>query len=634
MTGFKAIAAIGIASAVCLTPISAIAFDEPAHLAATTSVVIDRSTPAAGYQVFLDAVDRNDVDTVADSLFLPFEISAEDRKIDARRWIVATRLAWAIDAKFGSRARTMIAAYAGFSDVPRLKAPKFVRDDERQLHGVKTTYPPNHRHTAMADEPNVGHVPMVLADGTNWKLNRGLANPRDVAFAIEDTPARIKLYEFVIEDLNAGHFAGEADVLAALIPPATAPVAGSAASDRKNPEDVNTVAIAAIDAGDLNTLLDCYTRDDGQISASIRMWAELMIDSVKLNKSLHDRFGKEQGDRLAKECMLTRLTGAEGIVPSNLKWIVDGDVAHALRGNRRENIFRMLRRDGKWRIEQPPARFEKIAEQRFGRDDIFMTKLAKMKEILAHPEKYPDPGSVFDAIGFHPNEDMRPNSPEHEAAATQQAAETRDAIARNEKDLAEQRVKLPADEVVKREIGLSLSKQIYKDGKPATEPVETMYFVDGRGGSDYVHARFDRVRACNELAVAMSRQIGSGADGVLHQFDITNSSDDMMMLGMSGIAIVSPDRANFVPEDKSQAGQWEVPLRKVNGEWRIDLSDETANNPTASAIRAESEATAIRHIIDEVNQRHLTTADAVAAELRVAGVKGTGKGRGKAKPDE
>ena len=56
-------------------------------------------------------------------------------------------------------------------------------------------------------------------------------------------------------------------------------------------------------------------------------------------------------------------------------------------------------------------------------------------------------------------------------------------------------------------------------------------------------------------------------------------------------------------------------LRKVGGEWKIDVSDETAGDPAAAANRAEGEAKAIEQIAEQVKMLKLKTYDQVSAAL-------------------
>ena len=587
---------------------------------ATSAPTADPSTPAAGYRTLLDAIDRDDAAAVADSVLLPIELRGADRTIEAERLALGSRVAWAIADRFGRDAADHWAWYAALAVVPRADVATVTFNDSGHPNR------PGVVALAIGQSPHAHPIRMARV-GPAWRYDRtDLASPFDIAFGREDAAWRHPTLRAALDGLRTGKIADEAALAAALVPPVTPVPAHPHPADRAVPSDVPWAVRIAVDAGDAAEVADCYDRPAAQ-DGDVRASADLEVLKRKLDRALHAKFGPAQGDRLVNSCNLATATITDGY--ANVQWAVDGDVARGLRdGVRLDPLVRMRRRAGRWRIERPFGRLpadvlsgrERAAALEVGRSIAADT--AKDADVLAHLDRYPDPGSVLDELDVVQSEYAHRDPAKAQADAAARRAEAIASFARAEREFVDRRATMPQTERDQTEIQLSFQRQLFA-AAAATRPV-SLYVADGDPGGGYVVAREHRNEAAVALWSAADRNVDSGAAALAYEFTLTDAADEPLAM-MTSTWTIDGDRAT----GRSPAGVgrpfWVPPLRRVAGAWKVDLTDETAGDPAAAAKRAEAEAVAIERVTADVQALRFQTLDDVRAALRAAHVRGTGK---------
>lgn len=591
--------------------------------ATTGRAIVDRSTPTAGYQALIDAIDREDVDGVIASMLDPQDLTPQERRLMAQRLIVGSKLSWVARERWG---RQGVQDVMRAANVPFFFKAEPARMSFRMVDGPPASRTPGATAAALLNIQDGPGGVMTCLDG-QWRCDKSGGSAAELTLTLKDAPWRIAMLRRALDDFNAGKIKDEKALIGAMVPPITPPHPTTNPVDRSNPEDVPAAMQAALDACDADALVDCFTPDDPQDPQGPRASAQYNIARRKLDLALHQRFGQEQGDRLVSECVLDTKQAVMRF--PNVQWSIDGDVARGIRdGVRYDPNLRMVRRDGKWRIEwpkperrqRPTTEMAQMMKQR-GMDLADRTRL--INDILEHPEKYPDPGSIVDQLSIANGPDRR----QDEVAARSRLAEEKQHLEQQARELAETADKLPPDERTEREIGLSLGRQLLAaESDPAGAALAAMYFTEGDANGAYARARARRVRATHNLMQAVGRQIGLNGEGLPRQFTLLDAADDWMMLSaVQWKAVQGGTAIGLLPEHIRDEQVWLPSLRKVGDEWKLDVSDETLGDPAAAAKRVEAEAKVIEHITEQVKTLKFKTYDQVIAALKAADVRGTGK---------
>jgi hypothetical protein len=591
--------------------------------ATTTSASPDRSTPAAGYKTLLDALDRGDIDTIADSILYSVDLTGNDRILAAQRSLISYRLFQSIEAKFGNQIASQTSHLAGLGITPQ------PIDVEALQFKIDLNVPKAPRTDLIAQaiaQPTESQFINMTRVGDAWKYDRSHGPVALLAFTLEDAPWRNQMLQRALADLNAGKIKDENALMRALIPqpPTTQP--STQVADRSVPRGVSAAVQAAIDADDINTVLDCFTTTDGSNGAFYSIDARLWVSGHKLAKALRSKFGPIQGDRLVQECFLD--TRNATIQYSNVQWVIDGDVARGVWAGRRFDPFlRMLRRNGVWRIELPPDRFgaatPKSEVDRRQKDLADgNTKEAKIQEVLTNLNRYPDPGSILDELNPASSDEAHRDPKKDQTDAQAQHDEQLAELGKAKREFATTQASLTPQDRAKQEFAFSFMDQVLHNPHGDAIP-DSIYTADGPDGPAYIRARLHRRDAAGELSQAATREVDSGAGKLLYDFTLIDAADDYIAC-LEIEWTFTGDRATGKMPDVSQPF-WIPKLHKIGKDWKIDLTDETNGNPSAAAARAETETKSIEKITTDVKALKFQTLDQVVTAMKAADIHGTGK---------
>jgi hypothetical protein len=247
-----------------------------------------------------------------------------------------------------------------------------------------------------------------------------------------------------------------------------------------------------------------------------------------------------------------------------------------------------------------------------------------MNDVLANPDKYPDPGSIVDVLS-PARADQTRDVQQQAAREPTRRAEDNARLEQAERELARDAAGLAPEERVKREIELSLSRQLRNEDHP-----DAVYFVEDDPTGAYANARAHRAKATAALAEMFDRQIGAvgnaGSGGqLLREFNLLNSVDDFMLMSSIEWSPTGDSAVGVLPEHMRDQKLWLPTLRKVGRDWKIDISDEIIGNAGNTAARAEKEAVAIEQVTKQIRTMKLKTYEQVRDALRAANVQGIGK---------
>src|SRR5205814_10480042 len=135
----------------------------------------------------------------------------------------------------------------------------------------------------------------------------------------------------------------------------------------------------------------------------------------------------------------------------------------------------------------------------------------------------------------------------------------------------------------------------------------------------YTLAHIQRTLVINELIEAASREIGGDAARPL--YELRDESDDMYGMAMLNWK-VDGDRAMGWRDEKPEKGAApDAKLRKVNGIWKIDITDTTNGDPKAAAARAQDETSKLKLLTEQVKLSKFKTADQLNKAMSNAGFK-------------
>jgi hypothetical protein len=69
-------------------------------------------------------------------------------------------------------------------------------------------------------------------------------------------------------------------------------------------------------------------------------------------------------------------------------------------------------------------------------------------------------------------------------------------------------------------------------------------------------------------------------------------------------------------------GEWVPPIRKIAGEWKIDVSEETRGSAKDAAEQADSDTKKIKELTTQVNAGKFSNLDQLRKAMKDAGIKG------------
>lgn len=571
-------------------------------LATVTSFAQTRpSTPTDALKALIDAIDRDDVAAVGQLIELPLKLEKDELALFAQRYILGSKLFCLLEAKFGERDAQRVMRLARLDYVPRVDADLLkweTLEAGRPMKGQPVS------ETAIGSmRPGHGLVRMVRTqEGWKTNLNSGSAI---LVLDVQDAPWRNRVMQQVTDELKAGKLATIEQVIDGLVPrapPQTEPVK----ADRSTPAGAIVAAAEAIEKGDAATFADSFEMSGGDDDGFLRRMAEQAVLEKKVENAIRARYPQDQAERIVKEGSLRR--GLLNMYENVDGWVVEGDVARAALKERWYDVVRrMVRRDGIWRIQYPP----RSTMASLNDPDERHRQEARMKalqEVLDHPGRFATAGALLDELNLSRKEMAQ--EVDVAAAARQQLEQIKQEIAKNPPRTPEE-----ADE---QELGLSLWELgvavACKDAKEAAKH----YFAEGDDGS-YALARENRLLAAFELIVAVDKEIDSGAGSLLYEFKLSNLADDVYGLFMSELKIQG-DRA--VPTSGDLQGEWVPGIRKIAGEWKIDVTDETGGKPKDAAKRAEDEARKLAELTIQVRAGKFSNLDQLRKAIKDAGIRG------------
>lgn len=566
------------------------------------------STPTDALKALIDAIERDDAAKVGELIELPVKLERDELALIAQRYILGSKLYWLLEDKFAQRDAQRVMRLARLDYLPRVD-PHRLNWRMHEVHNRPGVQEP--KEGAIGSDPDLPQrfVRMAKAD-QGWKANLDHGLPALLVLDVQDAPWRNRVMQRVTDELKAGMLATIDQVIDGLVPrppPQPEPVK----ADRSTPAGAILVAAEAIEKWDVETLADSFEMIGGDDNGAFRRMAEQMILERKVEKAVRARFAPDQAERIVQEGSLRPGRPSHLAVYQNVEgWAVDGDVARgALKEPLYDVVRRMVRRDGIWRIQYPPrstiASLNDPEERR--KQQARMTSL---QELLDHPDRFATAGDVLEML-----------EPTRKEVAAQQAdagAEARKQLEEMRREMAKNPPQTPeeAEEhalaLAFWEMGTALAS---KDAKEAAK----YYFAEGDNGS-YALARQNRLLAVIDLKHAVSREIG---ESDLVEFDLTNLADDIYGLFMTELKIQG-DRA--VPTGETH-GEWIPPIRKIAGQWKIDVSEEAAGNPKESAKRADEETKKIRELTAQVKAGRFTNMDQLRKAMMDAGIKGLGTPR-------
>ncbi len=460
----------------------------------------------------------------------------------------------------------------------------------------------------MGSIPQSGRVVVLMVNTENaWKADLTGEIPAMVVLNVEDARWRNRIVQQVTDEVKAGRLTSIKQVIHALVlhpPEQHEPVK----ANRSTPEGAIVAAADALERDDAATLGDSFDVMGGDDDGFIRGMVEEAVLKCKVASTVRAKYPPDQAERIIREGSLKR-----GILVSyqNIPgWVVDGDVARAAF---KEGFYdvtrRMVRRNGVWRIQFPPrhtlrtpddARLE-LEEQ---------ARKAALQEVLDHPERFASAGALLEALN--------PSMKEMAAEQVDAGASARRQLEEIKQEMAKNPPRTP-QEAAEHALGLSLWELgvavASKDAKEAAKH----YFAEGDDGS-YAVARENRLLAAHELLLAADKEIDSGAGTLLHEFDLSNPADDIYGLFMLQLKIHG-DRA--VPTVGDQDGDWVPGIRKIAGEWKLDVSDETGGNPNVAAKRADDETRKLEELTAQVKAGKFTNLDQLRKAMKDAEIKGS-----------
>jgi hypothetical protein len=347
----------------------------------------------------------------------------------------------------------------------------------------------------------------------------------------------------------------------------------------------------------------------GDAQGAIRRDSERTIVAAKLARAFRAKYGPEQGERLVQTCSLR--PALEYL--SGVGWVVEGDVARGVREIGRYEVFpRMVRRDGVWRIQLPPQ--PPPADAKINKNDEDLLK--RRRDVLEHLDKYPTVGSIVEMLESVRWDERDPTTKEYVAEMEKQ-------VRTAERILATRPTTSP-EEAFMANFAIMLRR--LSAARFAENPVESakFYVADGDDGS-YTLAREKRSIAIHHLLEAADKEIGGDAGKIEYEFQLTDVADDLTGLAMIEWKVDGDRAVGVKPEGLGERQFWMPTLKRVDGQWKIDVTEEMNGKPKQAKARADEEAARLEQITRRVERDEFKTADQLREVLKKLGIKGSGK---------
>ncbi len=577
---------------------------------------LDRSTPGAGLEVLIGGIERGDVGQVADSIALGrgTGLTEADRRTYAECMIAGSRLRWAVAEKFGEEEARRMAFRGELISVAKLRAADLEWE-------VIAAGPPLEKAGMVAvalgqgkaSKRNLGSMVRGAADG-QWRLHRVTEMTALVAIQVDDAPWRNAMVERLLEDLKSGRLTSGKAVGDALVPHAPASRPATRQGDRSTPEGAIGEIEAAIERGEVGAVADGVVR--ARDAAGSGFAVDIADDAVtarKLRRAIERKFSEEQAKRICESVGL-RLDWLE--MYRKAAWVVDGDVARAAfePPERYRLEFRMVKREGAWRISFPPKNQEEEARAaergEKSREQGMVERTKLRKEVLAHFEEYKMPGALLEALDPARRE------------MKEEGRQVEERIKEMEKEAATHPAPTTA-EAKEREVGTSLARLSAALVKKDVAEAAKYYFAEGDEGNAYVAARERRALAAEEFIEAVNKEIGASADRMVQKLGLLNIADDLY-----GLAMVWGEQAEAdgtTKKVREENSEWVPQIRKVGGVWKIDVTAETGGKAKEEARRAEAEAKVLSALTGRIKSGDISTAEGLGKAVREAEIKGNSK---------
>jgi hypothetical protein len=473
-------------------------------------------------------------------------------------------------------------------------------------------------------ESVVGHSPddrfeIVSMARTNdgYKLDRTHEIAALVLLNVEDAPWRNAVVSHVVDDVKSGKLSDAAAVSDALQLHAPASHPSTVPADRSSPEGALFVLWDAVERGDEALIVDSfYFLREGDGGAARRHLAGRLVADHALAKALLAKFGAEQGRRLIQECGLTYAHGSLDM-HRRARWVVEDDVARAVMPYGRYDVaVRMVRASGAWRIEWVAENIgwqpDKTDDDK-ERDRWEQSRPQREMDVLKHLDRYPSPRSILTALSENYARQKQPDQEISAKEMDRRIAEARRQIATHPATSTRQ--------AFEYEFGISMlqfsAAALRGDAKSASK----YYFADGDDGA-YALARVRRRLAIDELYEAVGKEIGG--DAFQARYGLTDVADDLYGLAMLNWE-VQGDRARGWLNEQHDGTVPEASLRKQDGMWKIDVSDETNGDPKSAATRAQEETRKLQQLTEDVKRLNFKNAEEFKKALQESGVKGAGR---------
>jgi hypothetical protein len=580
----------------------------------TTSRPLDLSTPAAALQSVKTAILSGDPRAIAQTIRLPASLQPDEIPLYCERLTLSAKITLELQKRVSHDWIVRILRIVELPTLPVIDLDKAEWHDALAgTNGFGKPLPPQ----GFCSIPGGWFFPLRRFPA-GWMLDTYAGGSTGLAMTLEDAPWRNAMMRRVLADLRADKLHTGDDVINALTLHAKPVQPTTSTTDRSTPDGVLAAYDAAIRRGDAATAADCmiflHEKDGG---ARRRKDAESRVMEYKLARALRDKFGMEQGERLIHSGRL--LSTEHALRFTNVAWAIDGDVARGVYDPPAYRTYpRMVRSNGIWRLQLPPVDEHLTPEQ-----TVAMLKeqhdmdaiVAREQHLLAHLDEYPTPGAVNSYLNKDP------------------AANTAD-IAKDAKEATEQlndfrrRLATQPTQSAKDRARADVSTMIVKSNIAFVtghfDEAASYYYAAGDVDGAYCKARERRAAATTQLMSALENEVGGNGEMLAGDFTLINAADTA-----ADIAEFDWDfHDDFItlkrPADYEHP-IWLPQFRRVNGQWKIDVTDEVAGDPKSAAARADADTKAIDAIIAQLKSGKFTSELQVRNALKAADVKGTGK---------
>lgn len=572
----------------------------------------DRSTPTAALRTLIAAIESSDLDAFQDSVALPAGLDAPTRRAFIEQLFLATQLEWWMEQHLPNDQAFGILNDAGYRYFRRVD-PDQVQWRQAAKKPAAEDQPATRMYGTSGLGPTVRHISMVLQQD-QWKA-QGPSGTADspVLVPMQNIPERTQLLRQTMADCASGKLATFAQIRTALsTPPVTAATtlpAGVPGTELLKP------LLNAIEQGNHHAVESALLIHDDS-GETPRFLADRLILSKKIESAIRARFPTEQGNTLAETFGLKNSILRRYLIAV---WTVDGNTARVdfRPPDQRYDAATLLTKiDGLWCLEfrTLPIPKPKNAEKIY---------LKELRKILANIPSYATVGDLREAINAARTPDPRTTSRPAKLTPAEELERTLAALRQAEAQIP------PGPQNEPDRIRLATLFACAHATLGTAQDAARFYYAAGDDGS-YTVARLQRFQAGRDLELAAYKQLD--VSGLSDSLGLANEADDSFTFRMLSWTVTG-DTATPNPLGGDNLSRiWLPKMKKVAGQWRIDVSEEIATTPQHEAARAAAEAVAIQTITTQLNSGQFQTIQSLRTALTNANIKGNTKTRNETSP--